>query len=339
MTWRPALALLAVTLAAPSAAQAVPGGAPLNVAPTTSSGCEALVIPVQGQPTPPSCTLLGNDPAGAWTSQTPRGNWVITTARVRTGPRVGPMVFTVIRATRSQAGGGAGRIICCSVPVESQVFTPRPNAINEVAVRMPVKNTVDVIGGEPIEVVDYLGISLLDLSSSGPVAATGGSDTASWIAPALRQGREAIQGGAFNGRVLVNGEFEPADAAGGGGGGGGGGQADRIAPALTRLGLSRSRFAAAGRGGSIAAKVGTTVRYRLSEPATVTFRVRRKGARKPLKGSFAHKGKAGANTLRFTGRLRRKKLKRGSYVLSATSKDAAGNAAKVKRLRFRIVKR
>ncbi len=85
--------------------------------------------------------------------------------------------------------------------------------------------------------------------------------------------------------------------------------------------------------------MGTTIRYRLTEPATVTFRVRRKGARKPLKGSFAHKGKAGANKLRFTGRLRRKKLRRGSYVMSATSKDAAGNVAKVKRLRFRIVKR
>ncbi|HEX5910976.1 MAG TPA: hypothetical protein VFY44_10805 [Thermoleophilaceae bacterium] len=337
MTWRPAAALLAVLLTAPSTAQAVPGGAPLNVPPSTNSGCEALVIPVQGQPTPPSCTLLGIDPAGTWTSQTPRGNWVITTARVRTGPRVGPMVFTVIRATRSQAGTGAGRIICCSVPVESQVLRPRPNAINEVPVRLPVKNTVEVIGGEPIEVVDYLGISLLDLSSSGPVAASS-NETVSWIAPALRQGGEAIQGGAFNARVLVNGEYEPADAAGGGGGGGGG-VADRVAPALTRLGLSRSRFAAAGRGGSIAAKVGTTIRYRQSEAATVTFRVRRKGARKPLKGSFAHRGKAGANKLRFTGRLRGKKLRRGSYVLSATSKDAAGNVAKVKRLRFRIVKR
>ena len=71
----------------------------------------------------------------------------------------------------------------------------------------------------------------------------------------------------------------------------------------------------------------------------MTFRVRRKGARRALKGSFTHKGKAGANKLRFTGRLRGRKLRRGAYVLAATSKDAAGNVAKVKRLRFRIVKR
>ena len=92
-------------------------GAPLNVPPSTNSGCEALVYT---GPPPPSCTLLGNDISGAWTSQTPRGNWVITTARVCAGPRVGPMVFTVIRATRSQAG--AGGLICCTTPVESQVF-------------------------------------------------------------------------------------------------------------------------------------------------------------------------------------------------------------------------
>lgn len=328
-----ALALVAPALVAPASAQAVTVGAPLNVPANASGvGCEALLGG------PPSCTLLGNDISGAWTSQTPRGNWVITTARVRTGPRVGPMVFTVIRATRSQAKGG-GRLICCNTPVESQVFVPRPNAVNEIPVRLPVKNTVDVISGEPIETVDYLGISLLDLRSSGPVATTTESESFSYIAPAIRQGQERLaDGSGGSARVLVNGEYQPADGAGGIGGGGGG-ATDRLAPALSRFGLSRNRFAAAGRGGSVAAKVGTTIRYRLSEAATVTFRVRRKGARRALKGSFTHKGKAGANKLRFTGRLRKRKLRRGSYVLAATSKDAGGNVAKVKRLRFRIVKR
>jgi len=333
MVWRLATVPVALALTVPATAQAVPVGAPLNVPPTNNNGC-AEILSFSGPP--PSCTLLGNDTSGAWTSQTPRGNWVITTGRVRTGPRVGPMVFTVIRATRSQAMGG-GRIICCSVPVESQVFVPRANAINEVPVNLPVKNTVDVIEGEPIEIVDYLGISLLDLNSTAPVAGAGSSESLSYIAPALRQGREAIQDGAFaNSRVLVNGEYQ----SGGTGGGGGPGNAlDAVAPALTRFGLTRERFRAAGRGGSLAAAVGTTIRYQLSEASTVTFRVRRKGAKKPLKGSFSHKGKAGSNKVRFTGRLRKRKLKPGSYVLAATSKDAAGNVAKVKRLRFRIVTR
>lgn len=327
-------ALVVAALAAPASAQAITVGAPLNAEPTDNRGC-AEILSFTGPP--PSCTLLGNDISGGWTSQTPRGNWTITTGRVRTGRRVGPMVFTVIRAMRSQAAGG-GRLICCSVPVESQVFTPRPNEVNAIPVNLPVKNTVEVVNGEPVEVVDYLGISLLDLNSTAPAATGTSSENLSYIAPALRQGREAIQDGAMpNARVLVNGEYQAAAAGGGGGGGAG---ADTVAPALTRFGLSRNRFRAAGRGGSLAAaKVGTTIRYRLSEASTVTFRVRRKGSKKPLKGSFAHKGKAGANKARFTGRLRRRKLRPGSYVLAATSKDAAGNTAKVKRLRFRIVRR
>ena len=120
---------------------------------------------------------------------------------------------------------------------------------------MPVKNTVDVIGGEPIETVDYLGISLLDLNSSGPVATTNESENLSYIAPAIRQGQERLADGSRGSvRVLVNGEYQPADAAGGGGGP----ARTQLAPALTRFGLSRNRFAAANRGGSVAAKVGTT---------------------------------------------------------------------------------
>ena len=321
--------LIAVALAAPATAEAVPVGAPLNVPPSTDSGCEALVYI---GPPPPSCTLLGNDISGAWTSQIPRGNWVITTARVRTGPRVGPMVFTIIRASRSQAQGG-GQIMCCSTPVESQVFTPQPNAINEIPVRLPVKNTVDVINGEPIETVDYLGISLLDLSSSGPVATTTESESFSYIAPAIRQGQERLADGSRGAPASWSTArpCPPTPRAAE--------WRDQLAPALSRFGLSRNRFAAAPRGGSVAAKVGTTIRYRLTEAARVTFRVRRRGAKRPLKGSFGHNGKAGANRLRFTGRLRGRKLRRGAYVLSATSKDAAGNVAKVKRLRFRIVRR
>ena len=350
------MALVGIALAAPTAAEAVTVGAPLNVPANASGvGCEALVYI---GPAPPSCTILGNDISGAWTSQTPRGEWVITTARVRTGPRVGPMAFTVIRATRSQAG--AGGLICCRVPVESQVFTPRPNSINAIPVRLPVKNTVDVINGEPIETVDYLGISLLTLGSSGPVASVGESESLSFIAPAIRQGQERIADGSRgSARVLVNGEYEPAGA-GGGGGGGPGDPIDAFTPALTQLGLTRRRFAAAPRGGSIAAKVGTTISYRLSRAATTTFRVQRRKAGRAvrgkcrkrtrsnarrkrcdltLKGSFKHNGNNGTNKLRFTGRLRGRKLPRGSYVLRATAKTTGGKASKVKRVRFSIVRR
>lgn len=258
------------------------------------------------------------------------------------------MVFTVIRATRSQAG--AAGLICCRVPVESQVFTPAPNAINTVPVNLPVKNTVDVIAGEPIETVDYLGISLLTLGSSAPahIPAGGTSANTSYIAPAVRAGQERIADGTLPGNILlVNGEADPATA-------GGGGAGETILDALT---FARAAFRAAGRGASIAkAKVGTKVTYTLSTAAPVTFTVERRKAgrsvkgkcRKPtaknrkrkkcnlrLKGSFKHQGRQGANSFRFTGRLRKGKLKPGRYYLVA---KPAGSNSKPKRGKFRIVR-
>ncbi len=139
---------------------------------------------------------------------------------------------------------------------------------------------------------------------------------------------------------------------------------DAVAPTLSALSLSRTAFVAANFGPSAvaAAKVGTVVSYRLSEAARVTFTVERpkpgirRGGRcvkrtrkapanaKPctrwvkVKGSFADDGAAGANSIRFMGRLRGRALRRGSYRLVLTARDAAGNkTAKPARRSFRIV--
>jgi hypothetical protein len=352
--WAPAAP--AVTIGPPI------GNLPVNVdADCDDKNVILWVLP----PAPPSCSLLGNDPTGAWTSQVPRGQWVIHTARVRTGPRVGPMVFTVIRAMRSQAG--AGGIICCSTPVESQVFTPAPNGVNAVPVNLPVKNTVDIVEGEPIEVVDYLGVSLLNTTSSVPVhlpaqGGFGSSSLTSFIAPAIRRGQERLADGtlfALGGFppnvLLVNGEADPVGAGGGGGGGGGAGGA----PAVSALDVARAAFRAAGRGGSVrtAAKVGTMVTYGLSAAGKVAFTVERRGAGRKaggkcrkrtranaarkrcdmrLKGSFKHNGAAGPNSFTFTGRLKGRKLKPGRYNLVA---KPSGAGAKAKRAKFKIVAR
>jgi hypothetical protein len=352
--------LAAAGLCAP-AGQAVTIGPQLdNLPANTSLGCDSpsvilWVIP----PPPPSCTLLGNGLGDGWTSQVPRGEWVIRTARVRTGPRVGPMVFTVIRMTRSQAG--AGGLICCHTPVESQVFTPAPNSVNAVPVNLPVKNTVDVIEGEPIETVDYLGISLLDTNSSVPahVPAAGGfgsGSQTSYIAPAIRAGQERLSDGTIpaSNVLLVNGEADPAGS-GGGGGGGGGGPAG--APAISALDVARAAFLAAARGPSAraAAKVGTNVSYALSAAGAVKFTVERRGAGRKvkgkcrkrtranaarkrcdlrLKGGFTQQGAAGTNSFQFTGRLRNRKLAPGRYNLVA---KPTASGAKAQRVGFRIV--
>ena len=138
---------------------------------------------------------------------------------------------------------------------------------------------------------------------------------------------------------------------------------DLVAPALWGLGLGPRSFRAGNLGGSVAAsQVGTRVSYRLSEAATLTFRVqrvakgRRSGARcvaptkanrqarrcvryLPQRGSFTRSSPAGADFFTFTGRLRRRALRPASYRLVVVATDAAGNSSAPKRVAFRIVRR
>ena len=137
---------------------------------------------------------------------------------------------------------------------------------------------------------------------------------------------------------------------------------DTTKPSLDSLSFSPKRFRAARSGPSTSGRIGSGLSYKLSEAATVKFRVERAkagrrshgGCLKPTRsnrrgkrctryvlqrGSFAHGGKAGQNKLRFRGRLRGRKLKAGRYRLRALALDAAGNRSRRKRARFRIVRR
>jgi hypothetical protein len=128
--------------------------------------------------------------------------------------------------------------------------------------------------------------------------------------------------------------------------------ADKTRPTLSTPSLLPSRFKAGGK---------TTIRYSLSEAATVVFGVeqarpgRRSGRRcvaptaknrtkkkctryVTLKGSFSQKGKKGSNRLTFNGKLRKRKLAPGSYRLRAVATDAARNKSAVKRRGFRILR-
>src|SRR4051812_11610582 len=135
---------------------------------------------------------------------------------------------------------------------------------------------------------------------------------------------------------------------------------DTTAPVISSFALSPKSFVAANTGPAVvpAAAVGTHVFYKLSEPATTTFTIERKGAghkkgRKCVNGRAKHsqkactlytrvKGKivqasdAGLSSLRFMGRLGGKSLKPGSYRLVASARDAAGNPSKALRRSFKI---
>jgi hypothetical protein len=133
---------------------------------------------------------------------------------------------------------------------------------------------------------------------------------------------------------------------------------------VSSLRMSPSTFRAASKGASISkkkkGKTGTKVTYTITAAAAVTFTVERsqkgrkkgkkcvaptkknKKARKctrfvKVKGSFTHNGVAGKNTFKFSGRMRGKKLKPGSYRLNAVATGASGTS-KLKRKNFKIVR-
>jgi hypothetical protein len=84
--------------------------------------------------------------------------------------------------------------------------------------------------------------------------------------------------------------------------------------------------------------VGTVLRYRLSEAATVTFDVL------PGKGTrfltrLTRRAKAGARSLAFSGRVKGRTLRPGSYRLVVRATDAAGNRSAARTVRFKVVGR
>ena len=127
----------------------------------------------------------------------------------------------------------------------------------------------------------------------------------------------------------------PGGGTGGGGTGGGttpgspgaGGAADLLAPRISGL-----------RAGTLRGRRSVTLRYTLSEAATVTFRLQRKAGRRwvRVRGTLRDAGEAGANRKRFTGRLAGRRLRRGTYRLIATARDATGNTGPAVRATLRV---
>jgi hypothetical protein len=101
-------------------------------------------------------------------------------------------------------------------------------------------------------------------------------------------------------------------------------------PRLRKLRLVPDAFQAATRGPTIASAsdTGTTIRYRDTLAAHITFRVFRcrnahgRCVRPSLVGSFKHHDHAGTNRLHFSGRLHGNALSAGHYLLRATAKLA-----------------
>jgi PKD repeat protein len=99
-------------------------------------------------------------------------------------------------------------------------------------------------------------------------------------------------------------------------------------PAITALSVSRKKT-----------KSGTVFRYKLTEKAKVRFKIeRRKGKRFKKAGPPLNaKGKAGKNKLKFSGRLKGKALKPGSYRVTAVATDSSGGRSAPRSVSFHVV--
>jgi uncharacterized delta-60 repeat protein len=114
--------------------------------------------------------------------------------------------------------------------------------------------------------------------------------------------------------------------------------ADGVAPRLTELRLRPRRARAATRGPAVSAKPvgpGVQVSFRLSERAQVQLTIRRRA--RDI-GSVTAQGKAGANRLRLTGRLRGRRLRPGRHLLVAVARDRAGNRSTPAEAGFEIAR-
>jgi hypothetical protein len=188
--------------------------------------------------------------------------------------------------------------------------------------------------------------------------------------------------GTYRWRAFYNGDVNNAPAGGAcndpnesvivtaaGGGGGGGGGRDVTSPSVTAYTLTNRVFRV-GTGatpitGVAAARrrkppIGTTFRYRLSEPAKVVIDVQRvlpgrrsgrrcvapstrlRRARKCTRfvsqGKLTRTSRAGARRVAFSGRIGKRPLKPGSYRAVLIATDAAGNRSTAKSVTFTVVR-
>lgn len=135
---------------------------------------------------------------------------------------------------------------------------------------------------------------------------------------------------------------------------------DTLAPSLTRLSLTNKRFVVR-RVGRRRTPIGTRFRFGLSEAARVritlarrtvgrrvgtrcvapnrTNRRRKRCTRFVPAGTLTRQSKLGLNSIAFSGRFGKRRLKPGAYRATIVATDAAGNTSAPRRLKFTVLAR
>jgi Tol biopolymer transport system component len=122
---------------------------------------------------------------------------------------------------------------------------------------------------------------------------------------------------------------------------------DRTAPVVSGARLSRKRFRVGRTRTAVAARRlgrGTVLRFRSTEAGTASIafsrvvRGKRGRTRARAAGQLSRRIAAGPARIALSGRVGRRAMRTGRYRLTLTVRDAAGNASRPVRLRFRIAR-
>jgi glucose/arabinose dehydrogenase len=117
-------------------------------------------------------------------------------------------------------------------------------------------------------------------------------------------------------------------------------EVDITDPSVRRFRVSQRAFAPSPRRGTARgceARCGTSFLYGLSERASVSIQVRRRG-RPPQGGLLSAPGRVGGNRRPFAGWLGGRPLAPGPYVATIRARDRAGNVSSPRRLDFRVLR-
>lgn len=192
-------------------AGAIPIGTDMNRTPNVGYGCETrpgnnafaqrILLPT-GVPT---CTYLATTLDLAESPQGRKPGGILTSVSVRAGPTTGPMQATILRATRSFLG-----FQCCYYAGASETFTPAPNTVTRVPVRLPMRSDFDTPNAT--ETVDYLALTVLAPNVPIPMVDLGGGNTPGAISfhPFVAPGDVRVDGAGLGGLIpLIAGDFQP----------------------------------------------------------------------------------------------------------------------------------
>ena len=177
-TWLSVCATVAVfaTLLATGSASAATtafGADLVGPADNTATCATANWFPAGGQP---SCTFYSSAPGPSFYAP---ASGTVTTVRVKTGPRTGPMQVVVLYSLyqNNLADPGHPYFACCYVAQYGPVFTPAANAVTPVATSLSMveQPTPPPTDGTTNAEGDFLAISVLDANT--PIPATSDSNS------------------------------------------------------------------------------------------------------------------------------------------------------------------